>query len=580
MFPIGKLAMSQAGVLGLSLGLSIPVALALIGFGIFWLDRKRIVKTARSLGEVFDSYHKNLTTNCKESIKRLEDLGRYSSYYAGQFNQRNKQYQEILSQRDKKAATDVAHLKGLVDKGRFKEARENLRPVSDEIDQYAKAVDSFTGDLSSLLQEDINTRDASLSDKQKLRKIRQFYDQNQNELKPLEKSFTIIFTDADKTLADFDRLTNESHYKEARALLPQLDALLNAILQVLPDLPKLETLVSTVLPSRVKKMNDEYQAMGKEGYVLTYLGMPEKVKAMDQEIDALREKLLVLDTAGVKERIDQLTDSITDVELKFEGERKAKETFEKECSKSPLSSFQIEKRYSYLMNEMPGYQKTFVLHPSYIETMDKLKNDIESINYLKQDLDSYLEAGNRQPYSVLTSKSERMRNEIAKVTSAMDGYEAYLNGLKEKSEKLYLQVRDEYVALKEAQTVLDRKIGVPATVSAFNPRFKAVYDSIAAIDRILLTPPVDVDKAEALFEPFKTKSEALIADVAKAREECDKAEASFLYANAFRDYSNTAPLLNTAEKSFFEGDFERSTEASLEVIDAYRVKPAAPTKNA
>ena len=59
----------------------------------------------------------------------------------------------------------------------------------------------------------------------------------------------------------------------------------------------------------------------------------------------------------------------------------------------------------------------------------------------------------------------------------------------------------------------------------------------------------------------------MIKDVQNKYEQCQKAEQSYVYANAFRlEFSDSRPLLVTAEKAFNEGDFDRASDEALKVV--------------
>jgi septation ring formation regulator EzrA len=222
------------------------------------------------------------------------------------------------------------------------------------------------------------------------------------------------------------------------------------------------------------------------------------------------------------------------------------------------------------MNQMPDYRKTYTLDKRYVDQMSSLKNDIEAISFLKRDLDSYIDTSNKQPYTVVYKKVTDLQREIKKVDQTMQDYSTYLDSLKTKSQEIYVGLRNYYLKLKKAQYQMKNQIGVDSFSDSEAPTFKALYDEIAVLDQLLITQPVDVPKASEEFAPFVSQCDELVSVIEKKSIECKNAETAIVYANAYRvEYTDSRPLLDTAEKAFNEGDFDRALENALSVIKSF-----------
>jgi septation ring formation regulator len=538
---------------------------AIVFLAIFF-GKKRYSRNSANLRNSYNDYHTTLTSDCKVMITRLGALGKYSAYYQNLHDERAQQYSDILNKRDKDMALALDSLDTLIHEKNYKEAKDIQLQCQSELNDFIKAVSTFNDDLTSLLRDDSDTREAALPDKEKYRAITDAYSKHETELKPLEKSFRIIFDNAEKVFAQFNDLANQAQFAEAKALLPKLDKILDALLGIMDQLPVLETLVSKVVPDKLSRLNQSYQEMLKEGYTLDYLDVPGEIQKMREEDDRLAKQLTYLSIEGVKDSLDQIQAHITDILVKFDDEKKAKTVFQSSQTTLSGSSFEIEKVYSRHMNQLPDYQKTYVLDTKYVDQMRALKTDIEAIGFLKRELDSYLDTSAKQPYTVITKKMSDMQSEMAKVNRTMSDYSDYLNSLKSDSQLVYQGLRKYFVELKHAEYAV-RTIGVESLTKTLSQRFTGLYQRIASIDQIILTEPVDVTKALSAFGPFKTDSEALIQEVNAKAEEANKAEAAIVYANVYRqDFTDSRPNLETAEKAFNEGDFSRASSSAVAVI--------------
>ena len=544
----------------------VPVCLIIVLVVVIVLHRRKTLAGYGKMASEYQNYHDQLTSSCKNMVNRLKSLGEYSEYFRNLHNERSKQYEDILSRRDADLHKSLLELRRLRDEKNYKGFKTLLTKTRITLDDYEKAVSTFNEDLTSLLRDDIDTRESSLSAKNMLRQVRDFYSKHADELKPLKESFAVLFENAEGVFATFEDDVNQAKFKEARALLPQISSVLSAVTDIMENLPSLVAKVDNVIPESLARMEKEYQAMLQDGYVLSYLRVPEFAAKSRETLEDVRQRLTLLDTKGVKGTLDNIQSTITDVIAKFAQEKKAKESFLGNQDALSDAAFELEKRYSRHMNQIGEYERTYVLDRKYVDQMHALKDDIENIGFLKRDIDSYVETKEKQPYTVITKSISDMQSEMDKVEKTMDSYAAYLESLKKDSQAIYQDLRTLYLGLKKEEYHI-RQIDLPSVTDAYSGRFAKLYEAIGNIDDIILKAPVDVSKAKTAFFPLKKECLALIDEVQKKYKDCLKAEQSYVYANAFRlEFSDSRPLLVTAEKAFNEGDFDRASDEALKVV--------------
>lgn len=557
--------------IALIISFSVLALIAILVVCFFLFRKKRFVRQAKNLAGKFNDYHTQLTSDCSVMIQRLRALGKSSAKYQNLYDERKKQYDDIIVNRDKTITNTLNAVNAFIGRKDFKKAKEYMSQAEVSIEEFKKSVSSFSDDLTNLLRDDSDTTEASLSIKQKYHEIQEKYKENRNELLPLEKSFNIIFENADKTFSEYSEYTDKAEFDKAKKLLPELDTLLSALLSIMDDLPKFESLANTIIPKKLEALSNTYTEMVDNGYDLDYLRIPETISGMNDGLVAIRNQLVYLDTKNVKEALDGMQSSIADILVKFDRETKAKSQFSASQDIIQTSTFNLEKEYSKHMNQLSTYQQTYVLDPKYIDQMALLRTDIEAISYLKRELDSYIGTKEKQPYSIICEKMDEMEKKTKKVQKTMADYSAYLESLKNNAQDVYNGLRDYYIILKRAQYEVRNSIAVTSINDSLSGKFKELYDEIGTIDKIILTEPVDVNKAKQAFAPFAEKCDNLVSLIKRKVEECQSAEAAIVYANAYRlEFTDSRPMLDIAESAFMEGDFDRAKEAAKNVINTFK----------
>ena len=546
-----------------------------IFFAVMLLHKKSYFAAAANLRESYKELNNQLTSFCKTNLTRLETLGKHSQTLQNTYDERKKQYDEIYQRKDRAILNSLNSIDELLKDKDFRQVREIERDVEADIQAYARTISSFSADLSTLLQEDTDIHSSAVAVKSKLRQIREFYQGHSMELKGLEDSFEIILQDADNAIEKFNELADCTKYDEAKEVLKELDGILTATVSIMDQLPLLQASVTTVLPNKLDELMNTYQEMLENQYVVEYLDVERKVSDMRHELDLLRSKLAFLDISGVKDEIDALQTEITDINAAFEQERQAKENFLHSQSYLDESTYSIESSYSRHINNIRKLQSVYLLDQKYVDQMYALKSDVESIGFLKRDLDSYLDTSNRKPYTIIMKKLSEMKSEVTKTNRTMSDYQSYLNSLKETIDQVFSGLQECFVNLSVRRQKV-RLLGVETYRVSTKPKFDRFFDTICEIAKMLEVFPLNVPEIDAKFRSFQSDCKYFLSDIDQNLEYADGAEQGIIYGNFYRiEFNDCDSMLRSAENDYQSGNFKQSFEIVSKVLATWsKLKPA------
>ena len=545
-----------------------------IFFAVMLLHKKSYFAAAANLRESYKELNNQLTSFCKTNLTRLETLGKHSQTLQNTYDERKKQYDEIYQRKDRAILNSLNSIDELLKDKDFRQVREIERDVEADIQAYARTISSFSADLSTLLQEDTDIHSSAVAVKSKLRQIREFYQGHSMELKGLEDSFEIILQDADNAIEKFNELADCTKYDEAKEVLKELDGILTATVSIMDQLPLLQASVTTVLPNKLDELMNTYQEMLENQYVVEYLDVERKVSDMRHELDLLRSKLAFLDISGVKDEIDALQTEITDINAAFEQERQAKENFLHSQSYLDESTYSIESSYSRHINNIRKLQSVYLLDQKYVDQMYALKSDVESIGFLKRDLDSYLDTSNRKPYTIIMKKLSEMKSEVTKTNRTMSDYQSYLNSLKETIDQVFSGLQECFVNLSVRRQKV-RLLGVETYRVSTKPKFDRFFDTICEIAKMLEVFPLNVPEIDAKFRSFQSDCKYFLSDIDQNLEYAEGAEQGIVYGNFYRiEFNDCDSMLRSAENDYQSGNFKQSFEIVSKVLATWsKLKP-------
>ena len=545
-----------------------------IFFAVMLLHKKSYFAAAANLRERYKELNNQLTSFCKTNLTRLETLGKHSQTLQNTYDERKKKYDEIYQRKDRAILNSLNSIDELLKDKDFRQVREIERDVEADIQAYARTISSFSADLSTLLQEDTDIHSSAVAVKSKLRQIREFYQGHSMELKGLEDSFEIILQDADNAIEKFNELADCTKYDEAKEVLKELDGILTATVSIMDQLPLLQASVTTVLPNKLDELMNTYQEMLENQYVVEYLDVERKVSDMRHELDLLRSKLAFLDISGVKDEIDALQTEITDINAAFEQEKQAKENFLHSQSYLDESTYSIESSYSRHINNIRKLQSVYLLDQKYVDQMYALKSDVESIGFLKRDLDSYLDTSNRKPYTIIMKKLSEMKSEVTKTNRTMNDYQSYLNSLKVTIDQVFSGLQECFVNLSVRRQKV-RLLGVETYRVSTKPKFDRFFDTICEIAKMLEVFPLNVPEIDAKFRSFQSDCKYFLSDIDQNIEYAEGAEQGIVYGNYYRiEFNDCDSMLRSAENDYQSGNFKQSFEIVSKVLATWsKLKP-------
>ena len=534
------------------------------GLSVLFLFYRR-KKAYRDVQEKFRRINYSFLELSRKLLNRLKALGEYSPDFKKTHQEKEKQFAEILTKKDKKIQEDLSRLEKLKEAKKGKEFRALLSEVQKSVSAFERTVQNFNEDLTGLLREDDEARESAIPAKEKFRRIREFYGKHVEELRPLQESFNLLFANAEDVFAQFSDDVSKARFDDAKKRIPPIEKVLDAVLSLLDDLPATMAKVNAILPEGLEDLERQYRELLSQDYVLDHLRVPEFLSSSRASLETLRQRLVVLDTRGMAQELDSIQEGIDSLLTSFEKERQAKANFLLRQDALSDSSFRLEKRYSLCCNQLPEYRRTYLLREGKVQELVSLKEDIDRIGYLKRELVSFVDTSQRRPYTVIMKCISEMDEAMKKATLVLDSYSDYLSSLKQESQRIHGELRRLYLALLDCKGRLQR-LSNDVLDKRTEKIFPALFESLTEIDKILYQTPVDVEKAHRLFVPFQEKAEKFLSELRLKFEEEAEAQKAILAANVFRDdFQDSRAMIQKAEACYREGQFQQAKRIADEV---------------
>ncbi len=541
-------------------GVIVGVLLVVLFVYLFVIRKNKVRKEVRAIDKDFQYYHALLIGQDSQYVKRLEIISRTNLLYVEIHTRFLKSFKEIRDKHDANAQSAINHLFDLISDHHYKQAKNYLLEAKQVVEDYSHLVSDLNNQLLEVVKPEEECRQASLTLKEQLRRVKQDYFAKQGELVLVAPSFEKVFAGIDSLFEEFEKFVESASYDEANNILPQIDRALTELANSIVELPNLCVLVSDVLPNKISALENKYNEMSGRGYPLTHLCVSNTITEMRAVLEQYRERLLEFNTKGIDNELDVMQNRIEEFYKKFDEEVEAKNSFDEQNDGVYRNVNLIERRFIKLCNVIPTVSRIYIINDAHKNKVNEIQTGINKIGALKRSLDTLIHAGTKQPYSLLVNKMNELKSASDSIILELDSFGAYLASLKNDSEEAYKLLFSFFDKLKRAEKEI-RDINIPRLEEKYTEEFNRSYELLNSINDLLKQSPINVDEVNKNVAELYEVSNNILDDGSIAQEHnmMTLAENAIMYANKGRSHlSDIDQLVAQAETFFNDGDFEQA----------------------
>ena len=552
---------------------SVLIAVLLLGFltyfllSKFYLNRKKCQKQLDSLQSKYEYLHALLTGQDNSYIQRLEIISRtnllYSDIHASYFK-RSKEIRETI---DQKYQDVIFQLQAFLDENKCREFKLFLKEKTPIIKQYEDAVNNLNNDLVNVIKPEEDARQMMLSEKEKFRDVKSKFNFNENELVFVASSFQQVFAKIDRKFNDFEDLVENANYDDAKAIIPELDKVLNLLDRLIDEIPALTKEVNENIPAKVKSLNDEYEKLVKEGRPLNHLNVEMLINEINDALETERSNIKNLAISNLKKETVEINKIIDDLFEKFKEEDIAYKEFNEKKDIIINEFLNYDKELVKINNNIARFNKIYVIDEDHAQELKNIRNKVEDVSRDKRKLDQYMRNIVPYPYSELLNKLKVLENGTREISNRINSFNDYLISLKNDSETAYKNIRAKYDQLKEHELII-RELKVDKYQDYFKDRFDDCYALIDDISKLLVKVPIEVNQVNQYQRELNDKTNNLVKEIQDLNNYRNLASENILLINRDRmKFAEINNIVSQAETLYLNGDFKSAYDMTEQALN-------------
>ncbi|MBM7620606.1 septation ring formation regulator [Bacillus tianshenii] len=509
-----------------------------------------------------------------EELSKVKDLN-MTGQTEELFENWRYQWDDILSSELQSIEEYLFDAEDLVDKYRFKKAKDVLAIANQKLEAIEDKIKSIFDELDELIGsqaksvEQIDMLEATYTElKKKLLNQRHQYGSTTGLL---EKDIDHL----QQTFLEFHDSMNNGNYLEARGLVQKLEKEIEAFEFKIANIPGLLVDCQSVLPSQLAEVETGYKEMLQEGYILDHVKLEENVESLKEKTKHITNLLFETKVAEAKEGIELLKEEMDKLYDNIENEVIAKHYIVKELPVVESVLHTLSDASAKTKEETYVVQESYHLQEEDIQTQRKIEHSILALVDRYEKLSSHLE-NQTIAFSILKEELEDISEQITSLQEIHQQYTEILQALR----KDEMAARDQLAILRKMLLEVKREIeksnmpGLPETVYQ---ELITASEQLKAVKEKLEEKPLNIIEVNAILHQAVASVEKCHADCTDILDHAFLAENIIQYGNRYRSkHAFVHESLIEAEQLFRNYEYKNALEEAATALE--KVEPGVLKK--
>jgi len=402
--------------------------------------------------------------------------------------------------------------------------------------------------------------------KTKYRKLHQTFTETKVEYGAIEKSITLQFENIAHRFEKFEDAMENNEYTEVTKIIKAIDEMIKHMEVVIEETPAIVITATTILPKKIKEIQNIYDSMIIAGYPLSYLNVEYNIEEANKKIEDIIGRLKVLNLEDSLFELKVLLEYFDSLFNDFEKEKINRGIYEenKNIFKNKLDK--TNKLVNDIFIQLDDIKTEYNLSNDDIELLKDIRKKLKTLNKDYELLISHT-SNNTFAFSKLIKEIEVLTLKLSTIEEQLENSLDAIGSMKEDEIRARQQLDEIKLILKESKNKL-REYNLPVVPKSY---YVELNEASAAIREIV----IELEKTPITISVLNTRVDTardLVLKLYSTTKEMLKtamfAEMAIVYGNRYR--SNMQELdknLIYSELLFFKGNYHKSLELTINALN-------------
>ena len=444
---------------------------------------------------------------------------------------------------------------------------KKIAQVEIELAKAKELTDTLLDEIKEITLSEEKYRSIITKLKTRYRELSNSFDTHKKEYGDIAEIIELQFENIEKRFQDFESAMEKNEYNEVVHIVKAIDSMIDHMGIVITEVPDLVLLTTKLIPKRIEQINTTYDEMTGRDYPLEYLQIPYNIEQTNKNVSNIIDRIKVLNLEDCMFELKTMLEYLDSLFVDFENEKLARKKFEEDAPLFERKVEKINKMVSDIYNQLDEIKSLYDLKDEDVTIIDEVNTSLIDIN---KDYKKEIKNLKKRtiPYTQVVKDIEVFSNRLKSVDEELDVALKSLGNMYEDEQRAREQL-DEIQELLKQSKIKIRAFKLPIVTNDYFVQLSEANDAILEIIKELERKPIVIKTLNTRVDTARDLVLKLYNTTNETTKLARMSEMSIVYGNRFRSsYDNIDQGLNQAEILFYKGNYRRSLEVSIRVIEA------------
>ena len=444
---------------------------------------------------------------------------------------------------------------------------KKIAQVEIELAKAKELTDTLLDEIKEITLSEEKYRSIITKLKTRYRELSNSFDIHKKEYGDIAEIIELQFENIEKRFQDFESAMEKNEYNEVVHIVKAIDSMIDHMGIVITEVPDLVLLTTKLIPKRIEQINTTYDEMTGRDYPLEYLQIPYNIEQTNKNVSNIIDRIKVLNLEDCMFELKTMLEYLDSLFVDFENEKLARKKFEEDAPLFERKLEKINKMVSDIYNQLDEIKSLYDLKDEDVTIIDEVNTSLIDIN---KDYKKEIKNLKKRtiPYTQVVKDIEVFSNRLKSVDEELDVALKSLGNMYEDEQRAREQL-DEIQELLKQSKIKIRAFKLPIVTNDYFVQLSEANDAILEIIKELERKPIVIKTLNTRVDTARDLVLKLYNTTNETTKLARMSEMSIVYGNRFRSsYDNIDQGLNQAEILFYKGNYRRSLEVSIRVIEA------------
>ena len=373
-----------------------------------------------------------------------------------------------------------------LDQGDYKTTIYKIAKLEMEIYKVRTKSDFLLGEIKEITTSEERSRKIITAFKVRFRNYYQYFEEHKASYPGYEEIINNQFALISKQFEDFETIMEQNEYTEVNKIIKVIEDLLKHMKVVIEEVPSILLLATSVLPKRIKEVEETYNHMLKASYPLDYLNVEYNVSEANKKIEDILTRLKELNLEDSLFELKVLMDYFDSLFNDFEKEKLARFNYNDAHNTFKNKLNKMNGLVNDVFTQINQLKAIYNLKDADVDSLKGVKKELKTLNDNYKVLIEHTENNNAFAYSKLLKEMETLNLKLSDLEETLNNSLEAIGTMKDDEVRARQQLEEIRKILKEAKLKI-RDYNLPIIPNSYytelNEAQSAIREIVKELDR-------------------------------------------------------------------------------------------------